>query len=95
MANTEDTRTATGRLAADLPMPVVELAAWSAWTRFDRLPAAAPRLPRVYLAATTTALVYVGMAGDRRGTGLRGTRFWCQYMSRAGAMRYSQPLSRA
>ena len=59
MANTEDTRPATGRLAADLPMLVVEWAAWSAWTRFDRLPAAAPRLPGVYLAATATALVYV------------------------------------
>jgi hypothetical protein len=62
----------TGRLAVDVPVSVVALAAWSAWTRFDLLPAAAPRLPGVYLAATTTELVYVGMAGDRRGAGLRG-----------------------
>lgn len=72
MTNAEDTRAATGLLAVDLPGSVVALAAWSAWTRLDLLPAAAPRLPGVYLAATTTALVYVGMAGDRRGAGLRG-----------------------
>jgi hypothetical protein len=72
MTNTEDTRTAAGRPAVDLPVSVGELASWSAWTSFDLLPAAAPRLPGVYLAATTTELVYVGMAGDRRGVGLRG-----------------------
>lgn len=55
----------------DLPVSVVALAAWSPWTHLALLPAAS-RLPGVYLAATTTALVYVGMAEDRRGAGLRG-----------------------
>jgi hypothetical protein len=72
VTNTEDMRVATGRLTVDLPGSVVALAAWAAWTRFGLLPAAVPRLPGVYLAATTTALVYVGMSGDRRGAGLRG-----------------------
>jgi hypothetical protein len=72
MTDTEDTRTVTGGLALDLPRSVVELADWSAWTRFDLLPAAAPRLPGVYLAANLSGFVYVGMAGDRRGAGLRG-----------------------
>ena len=72
MINTEDTRAATGRLAVRSPVSVVALADRAAWTRFDPLPAAAPRLPGVYLAATATELVYVGMAGDRRGAGLRG-----------------------
>jgi hypothetical protein len=72
VSNIEDNRTATGRLVVDLPVSVGALATWSAWIRFDLLPAAVPRLPGVYLAANTTQIVYVGMAGDRRGTGLRG-----------------------
>lgn len=43
MTNAEDTRAATGLLAVDLPGSVVALAAWSAWTRLDLLPTAAPR----------------------------------------------------
>jgi hypothetical protein len=50
------------------------LAAWSAWLPFDEAAASAPRSPGVYLARQGSAglLVYVGMAGERRGHGLRG-----------------------
>ncbi|WP_156077285.1 hypothetical protein [Saccharothrix sp. NRRL B-16314] len=72
MTDTEDSRAEAGGLMVSLPRSVVALATWSSWTRFDLLPAAAPRLPGVYLVATATELVYVGMAGDRGGAGLSG-----------------------
>ena len=72
VTDTEDTRAVPGTLAMELLGSVAALAAWSTWNPFDVLPAAAPRLPGVYLAATTAGLVYVGMTGDRRGAGLRG-----------------------
>ncbi|MGM1061351.1 hypothetical protein [Saccharothrix sp. Mg75] len=67
-----DKRTVIDTVAVELSEPVAALATWSPWIPFDVLPAAAPRSPGVYLAATTAGLVYVGMAGDRRGVGLRG-----------------------
>lgn len=52
---------------------VSRLAAWSPWLPFDAAVAAAPREPGVYLARQTADdLVYVGMAGERRGQGIRG-----------------------
>jgi hypothetical protein len=50
------------------------LAAWSLWLPFDEAVASAPRLPGVYLArqGSDGGLVYVGMAGERRGQGIRG-----------------------
>ncbi|ACU37439.1 hypothetical protein [Actinosynnema mirum] len=60
------------RTAPRLPGAVAALATWSDWTAFDALPAAAPRRPGAYLVADATGPVYAGMAGDRRGAGLRG-----------------------
>jgi hypothetical protein len=64
---------------ADPLLALDSLADWSPWTPFGTALDMAPRLPGVYLAreATTKALVYVGMAGERRGSkdrpqGLRG-----------------------
>jgi len=56
------------------PELVAEFAAWSAWLPFDVAVAQAPRLPGVYLARRGAAgpLVYVGMAAERNGAGLRG-----------------------
>lgn len=53
---------------------ISSLAAWSPWLPFDDAAISAPRLPGVYLAqeGTDGGLVYVGMAGERRGQGLRG-----------------------
>ncbi|MCU1657784.1 MAG: nuclease subunit of the excinuclease complex [Pseudonocardiales bacterium] len=50
------------------------LAVWSPWLPFGEAVAGAPRLPGVYLARQGSAggLVYVGMAGERRGQGIRG-----------------------
>lgn len=50
------------------------LAEWSAWLPVAEAYAVAPRLPGVYLAreGVDGPIVYVGMAGDRRGEGLRG-----------------------
>lgn len=56
-------------------MPNVdELAAWSAWVPFERAVIEAPTSPGVYLAreGANGAIVYVGMAGERRGSGIRG-----------------------
>ncbi|MEU4807187.1 hypothetical protein [Actinosynnema sp. NPDC023587] len=72
MTDTESPRATSGLPGAELPAPVATLAVWSGWVPFDVLPVAAPRLPGVYLAAVAGVLVYVGMAGDRRGAGLRG-----------------------
>jgi hypothetical protein len=51
-----------------------DLATWSAWLPFHDAALVAPKLPGVYLArqGTDGPLVYVGMAGERRGAGLRG-----------------------
>ena len=53
---------------------VASLAVWSPWLPFDDAVISAPRLPGVYLARQGAygGLVYVGMAGERRGQGLRG-----------------------
>ena len=53
---------------------VNHLAMWSPWLPFAEAAVHAPRQPGVYLARQGTAgrLVYVGMAGERRGQGIRG-----------------------
>jgi hypothetical protein len=53
---------------------VKALADWSPWIPFTAVRETAPRLPGVYLAREGAAgdLVYVGMAGERSGTGIRG-----------------------
>ena len=56
-------------------LSVVEpIAPWSPWLPFAEAALVAPRLPGVYLARQGVEgdLVYVGMAGERRGQGLRG-----------------------
>lgn len=55
-------------------IPIDGLAEWSTWLPFVEAAAAAPRLPGVYMARQGAAgeLVYVGMAGERRGQGIRG-----------------------
>ncbi|MFI5736088.1 hypothetical protein ACIA49_38600 [Kribbella sp. NPDC051587] len=47
---------------------------WSPWLALEQAIAVAPRTPGVYVARerSTARLVYVGMAGPRRGQGLRG-----------------------
>lgn len=52
---------------------IAALAAWSPWTPFALAIQQAPRLPGVYLARQTATgpLVYVGMAGERRGKGIK------------------------
>jgi hypothetical protein len=53
---------------------VEELAEWSAWVPLAAARATAPTLPGVYLAreGADGPIVYVGMAGERRGEGIRG-----------------------
>ena len=53
---------------------LTSLTDWSPWLPFDEAAVSAPRLPGVYLArqGQGDALVYVGMAGERRGQGIRG-----------------------
>ena len=60
--------------ALDATAALDPLASWSPWIQFADALSAAPRLPGVYAAREGTAgqLVYVGMAGERRGEGLRG-----------------------
>lgn len=69
--------------AADLQQELAEsaitmtelagFAAWSPWVPFADSVDAAPRTPGVYLARRRNGqLVYVGMAGERRGMGIRG-----------------------
>lgn len=50
------------------------LATWSPWLPFAEARRAAPTTPGVYLARehASGAIVYVGMAGERRGKGLSG-----------------------
>ena len=51
-----------------------ELANWSPWVPFAEALDVAPREPGVYVVREGRAgpIVYVGMAGERRGSGLRG-----------------------
>jgi hypothetical protein len=58
---------------------VASLAAWSPWLPFEETAISAPRLPGAYLArkGSDGGLVYVGMAGERRGQGLRGRLTVC------------------
>lgn len=53
---------------------VDELAGWSPWAPFAEARMTAPRRPGVYLAreGLDGPIVYVGMAGERRGQGIRG-----------------------
>jgi hypothetical protein len=53
---------------------VAHLAAWSAWTPFADAVLQAPLSAGVYIAreGSTGPIVYVGMAGIRRGKGIRG-----------------------
>lgn len=50
------------------------LADWSSWMPFADAYTAAPLLPGVYMARAGAdgPIVYVGMAGERRGRGIRG-----------------------
>jgi hypothetical protein len=48
------------------------LADWSLWFPFVEAVAVAPRLPGVYMAKDSAQVVYVGMAAERRGQGIRG-----------------------
>lgn len=55
--------------------PGFEVAAqWSPWVPFAEALETAPRTPGVYLAREGPGgqIIYVGMAGERRGSGLRG-----------------------
>lgn len=51
-----------------------DLADWSAWRPMSEAPVAAPSAPGVYMARqrVSSEVVYVGMAGERSGRGLRG-----------------------
>ncbi|WP_063710187.1 hypothetical protein [Amycolatopsis sp. ATCC 39116] len=61
------------RPAADTTPPeLAELATWSSWLPFDQALTQAPRQPGVYLARSAGVIVYVGMAGERKGLGIRG-----------------------
>ncbi|MBM0274050.1 hypothetical protein [Micromonospora tarensis] len=53
---------------------VERLATWSPWLPFADAVVRAPRLPGVYLVRQDAdgGLVYVGMAGERNGRGIRG-----------------------
>jgi hypothetical protein len=56
-----------------MAVEIASLASWSEWLAFADAVAQAPTCPGVYLARTGTGpVVYVGMAGERRGRGLRG-----------------------
>ena len=55
-------------------MAIEELAEWSAWVPLAVAREVAPTVPGVYLArrGQDGPIVYVGMAGERRGRGIRG-----------------------
>lgn len=57
-----------------VPSTLRNLASWSDWLPFVDAATSAPRLPGVYLArkGLDGPVVYVGMAGERNGQGLRG-----------------------
>lgn len=59
--------------AAAPTVDVETLATWSSWVPFSTALEQAARRPGVYMArGLDTLTVYVGMAGERRGDGLRG-----------------------
>lgn len=63
-----------GRLAAmgqDANEAIESLADWSEWVSFAAAKTKAPRLPGVYMAreGTTGPIIYIGMAGERAGSG--------------------------
>lgn len=53
---------------------VDDLAMWSPWVALSEAATAAPQLPGLYMAreGDIGPVVYVGMAGKRRGQGIRG-----------------------
>jgi len=52
---------------------VNDLAAWSDWASFETAAPVAPLTPGVYQMRTSDlSIVYVGMAGERKGMGIRG-----------------------
>lgn len=55
------------------PDPSDSLAEWSPWRAFAEAAAMAPRLPGVYIymARDDAQVVYVGMAGERKGRGIQ------------------------
>lgn len=58
---------------AALPTAVANLASWSTWQPFtSEFVRQAPTLPGVYLFEQDGALVYIGRAGERSGSGLKG-----------------------
>jgi hypothetical protein len=60
---------------ADTMATVEEMADWSPWVPFDsRILSSVDRLPGVYMAreGANGPVVYVGMAGERSGNGIRG-----------------------
>lgn len=60
VVSTGDARVTVGRLT------------WSSWKPLDDAAREATTSPGVYLAKSEHAIVYVGMAGERRGQGVRG-----------------------
>ena len=54
------------------PDPSDTLADWSDWSPFVGAVAAAPKEPGVYMAKDDSQVVYVGMAAERRGQGIKG-----------------------
>src|SRR4051812_48519295 len=62
------------RRVSAAPNPSDDLAAWSGWVPMTEAVAAAALTPGVYMAREGPAgpVVYVGMAGERRGKGIRG-----------------------
>lgn len=58
---------------ANVSEAVARLAAWSRWQPFvPEVVREAPTQPGVYMFRQRAGLVYVGMAGERSGKGLRG-----------------------
>lgn len=55
----------------DIDDALAELGEWSPWVSFEDALSAAPRLPGVYIAreGRNGPIVYVGMAGERAGSG--------------------------
>lgn len=71
----KDGQLVEGHGVTDLALRKLEtLSDWSDWVPFAEALAIAPKVPGVYLAreGANGSLVYIGMAGERRGSGLRG-----------------------
>ncbi len=70
----EESEGAQVELPTDLLFLVEPLAAWSGWLPFDEAVCSTTMKPGVYMARTGEMgpVVYVGMAGERRGRGVRG-----------------------